>query len=81
MQIPGSKEPAQFRGGSTVVVDLSKPEVQYVIYKNVDSETRRDRTATFIQNNLRDPLRTLLIAPNQKEPFAALHAVPNLGGF
>jgi hypothetical protein len=81
IQIPGSPTPAEFHGGSTVVVDLSKPEVQYVIYKNVDSKARQDRTAAFLADNLRDPLRTLLIAPNQKEPFAALHAVANIGGF
>jgi hypothetical protein len=81
IQIPGSPTPAEFHGGSTVVVDLSKPEVQYVIYKNIDSESRQDRTAAFLASNLRDPLRKLLIAPSQKEPFAALHAVANLGGF
>jgi hypothetical protein len=81
IQIPGSPTPAAFHGGATIVVDLSKPEVQYVIYKNIDSKARQDRTAAFLADNLRDPLRALLIAPDQKEPFAALHAVANLGGF
>jgi hypothetical protein len=64
-----------FHGGSTMLVDLSVPEVKYCITKNVDSETRRDRTAAFVRAAAADPLRQLFFTANRKEPFAALHAL------
>ena len=65
--------PHTFRGGSTLVVDLSKPGVDYAIRKDIKSEKRQERTAAFVGNALRDPLQALLIRKN-REPFAALHA-------
>lgn len=68
-----------FRGGSTLVVDLSKPAVQYAIRKNINSESRQQRTAAFLTDMESDPLKALLIAPDKKEPFAALHLDTNIG--
>ncbi|HXE04397.1 MAG TPA: S8 family serine peptidase [Bryobacteraceae bacterium] len=78
IQIEGSSEPHTFLGGSTVVVDLSKPAIDYVIYKRIDSENRLDRTKAFLRDQLSDPVRALLISPKQKEPFAALHALAGM---
>jgi hypothetical protein len=71
-----SKMPGHtFRGGSTLVVDLSVPAVKYAIYKRLSSENRQDRTAAFVRNAMDDPLRALFFAPDQKEPFAILHSL------
>ncbi|MGA9767406.1 MAG: S8 family serine peptidase [Blastocatellia bacterium] len=68
-----------FRGGSTLVVDLSVPEVKYRISKNINSESRQERTAAFIREAAADPLRALFFAPDRREPFAALHALADDG--
>ena len=68
-----------FRGGSTLVVDLSMPEVKYRIVKNIGSEERQERTAAFIREAAADPLRALFFAPDRREPFAALHALADDG--
>ena len=68
-----------FRGGSTLVVDLSVPEIKYCIFKNIASENRQERTAAFIRAAATDPLRALFFAPNRREPFAALHALADDG--
>jgi hypothetical protein len=62
-----------FRGGSTLVVDLSIPAVKYRIIKNIGSTQRRARTAAFVQAAKADPLRGLVFGL-RREPFAALHA-------
>ncbi len=64
-----------FRGGVTLVVDLSIPAVKYRIYKHLLSESRQERTAAFIRAAVADPLRALFLAPDRDEPFAVLHAV------
>jgi hypothetical protein len=64
-----------FRGGSTLIVDLSVPEVKYRIIKNISSNDRQDRTAAFIREAAADPLRALFFAPDRREPFAALHSL------
>ena len=63
-----------FRGGTTVVVDLSPEAVRYRIGKGINNKARRERTAKFRQEIAHDPLRGLLFADDRKEPFAALHA-------
>lgn len=68
-----------FRGGSTLVVDLSIPAVKYRIVKNINSPDRRERTAAFIREAATDPLRGLFFAPNRSEPFAALHSFADEG--
>jgi hypothetical protein len=68
-----------FRGGSTLVVDLLKPEVKYRIVKNISSEQRRQRTAEFVRDSAADPLRALFFAADRAEPFAALHALTEAG--
>jgi hypothetical protein len=61
-----------FRGGSTLLVDLSVPEIKYCIRKRVISDTRRARTENHLRMVAADPLRALFLAP-EREPFALLH--------
>lgn len=68
-----------FRGGSTLVVDLSVPAIKYRIVKNIDSDKRQERTAAFIREAADDPLRALFFAPDRREPFAALHSLADDG--
>jgi hypothetical protein len=68
-----------FRGGSTLVVDLSVPEVKYRIVKRIASEDRRARTAQFMRAAAADPLRGLFFGPERREPFAALHSLADDG--
>jgi subtilisin family serine protease len=68
-----------FRGGSTLVVDLSHPAVKYRIVKNINSGERQRRTAAFIREAAADPLRALFFSPTRREPFAALHALADDG--
>lgn len=70
--VPGEK--MVFRGGSTLVVDLTEPGIKYAIYKNIASDTREKRTQSFLQLAAADPLRSLLLL-DRREPFAALHNV------
>ena len=83
IEVPENKQdgtPAHvFRGGSTLVVDLSVPEVKYRIIKNVKSTNRQQRTAAFVRDAAADPLRALFFAPERREPFAALHALADDG--
>jgi hypothetical protein len=68
-----------FRGGSTLIVDLTVPEIKYRIVKNIGSADRQGRTAEFVRSVAADPLRRLLFSPDRKEPFAALHALADDG--
>ncbi|HEX3556811.1 MAG TPA: S8 family serine peptidase [Thermoanaerobaculia bacterium] len=83
IEVPANKQdgtPAHvFRGGSTLVVDLSVPEVKYRIIKNIKSTNRQKRTADFVNKAAADPLRALFFAPDRPEPFAALHALADDG--
>jgi len=54
--------------------------VKYKIVKNMDSESRRARTEAFVRDVAADPVRSLFLAPNRPEPFAALHAIADTGG-
>lgn len=73
--------PRQFLGGSTIVVDLCAPPIKYRIMKRVDSANREARTAAFLRAASQDPLRALLVAPEQKEPFTLLHSLTSESGF
>jgi subtilisin family serine protease len=64
-----------FRGGTTLVVDLTAPRIAYAVFKRLASENRRTRTAAFVTDVARDPLRSLLLSPDRREPFAALHTL------
>jgi hypothetical protein len=81
LPVAGSAQPHIFRGGSTLVVDLAAPAIEYKITKRIDSETRQQRTAAFLQDAMADPLRALLLVPKRDEPFAALHLLADVGGF
>jgi subtilisin family serine protease len=73
--------PREFLGGSTIVVDLFAPAIKYRIVKRVGSANREARTAAFLRASSQDPLRALLVAPDQKEPFALLHSLTGDSGF
>jgi hypothetical protein len=79
IEIEGTSQQQTFRGGSTIIVDLTGPAVQYAIIKNIDSANRQQRTTDFLKAALADPVQALLLAPNQPERFAALHALAELG--
>lgn len=79
IEVEGASGPHTFRGGSTIIVDLAKPAVQYAIIKNIDSQNRQNRTTEFLKRALQDPVQALLLVPNQKERFAALHSLAELG--
>lgn len=68
-----------FRGGSTLIVDLSIPKIKYRICKNIKSQDRQARTAAFVREAAADPLRALFFAPDRREPFAALHTLADDG--
>src|SRR5262249_32835328 len=59
LPVEGSAEPQIFRGGSTLIVDLTRAAIEYKITKRLDSETRQQRTVAFLQDALADPLRAL----------------------
>jgi hypothetical protein len=73
--------PHDFLGGSTIVVDLGGPAIKYRIMKRVDSTNRENRTTAFLRAAKDDPLRALLVSPDQKEPFALLHSLTGDSGF
>ncbi len=79
LEIDGSSTPQKFRGGSTLIVDLAKPAVEYAIIKNIASPNRLQRTSDFLKVALQDPVQALLLAPDRKERFAALHSLAELG--
>jgi len=83
MLVKKSKETATprhfFRGGSTLVVDLSIPDVKYRIVKPITGKERRARTADFIRQAANDPLRALFFSNDRSEPFAALHSLADEG--
>ena len=70
----------KFRGGSTLVVDLTTADaVKYRIIKNIESGSRQKSTAAFVQSAMADPLRALLVAPAGNEHFLALHSLADEG--
>jgi len=79
IEVEGSSQPQKFRGGSTLIVDLAKPAVEYAIIKNIASPNRFQRTTDFLTSALQDPVQALLLAPDRKERFAALHSLAELG--
>jgi uncharacterized membrane protein YebE (DUF533 family) len=56
-------------------VDLTKQEIKYRIMKRVASANREARTTAFLQQALKDPLKSLMLAADRKEPFALLHSL------
>ena len=74
LKLNGTDEPHDFRGGTTIIIDLAKVAIQYAIVKRLNSETREERTIAFMQQAMQDPLQRLLLTPSQ-EPFGALHTL------
>jgi hypothetical protein len=73
--------PHDFLRGSTIIVDLSGPAIKYRIMKRVDSAARESRTTAFLRAAKNAPLSALLVASDQKEPFALLHSLTGDSGF
>ena len=67
--------PRPFFGGSTIILDLTRPEIKYRVVKRVASMNREARTAAFLRDALQDPLKALMLAADRKEPFALLHSL------
>ena len=64
----------RFRGGSTLVVDLTSPELlKYRIVKHIGDAQRRAAARDFAAHIDADPLRRLFLSAT--EPFAALHQI------
>lgn len=75
---PVDRSDFPFRGGSTLVVDLTKPELPtYVIVKRIDNRVRNEAANAFASQIDEDPLRRLFF--NATEPFAALHQLAEHG--
>ena len=74
LTLNGTDEPHDFRGGTTIIIDLAKVAIQYAIVKRLNSETREERTIAFMKQAMQDPLQRLLLTPSQ-EPFGALHTL------
>lgn len=68
-----------FRGGTTLIVDLATQRVTYSISKRVGSTTRLERTRDYVRRLASDPAGALLLSEDQqREPFAALHALGSM---
>jgi hypothetical protein len=67
-------QPTVFRGGSTLVVDLAEPAIQYVISKDVNSEGRVRRTVEFLRGLVVNSAFALAQSTQREEPFALIHA-------
>ncbi len=64
----------KFRGGCTLLVDLSTCDVRYSIYKNIDSENRLARQRTYLTGEANASLRATYFGDRlEHEPFALLH--------
>jgi subtilisin family serine protease len=74
LKLNGTDEPHDFRGGTTIIIDLAKVAIQYAIVKRLNSDTREERTIAFMKQAMQDPLQRLLLTPTQ-EPFGALHTL------
>ena len=74
LKLNGTDEPHDFRGGTTIIIDLAKVAIQYAIVKRLNSDTREERTIAFVKQAMQDPLQRLLLTPSQ-EPFGALHTL------
>jgi hypothetical protein len=68
---PGRKESPtfEFMSGSTLVIDLKEPKLQYVIVKNANAPQRIQRTREFLGKHAAMGLS----AYAAQEPFALLH--------
>ena len=77
--VPGAAIDPMHRGGSTLIVDLDAPAIQYAVFKRISSQTRERRASEYLAGVYADPLRALLLAPGRDEPFAALHLLAGVG--
>ena len=75
IDVPNSKGGYQFLGGSTLIIDLKKPELKYAIRKRIDQKDREQATAAFVSHALADPVTALLFDQDRLDRFAALHSL------
>ena len=70
-----------FRGGSTLVVDLARPDSPtYQIVKSLRNAERQGAVSQFAHAVADDPLQRLFFSPDGGEPFAALHELADQEG-
>jgi hypothetical protein len=72
----GDGETITFRGGCTLVLDLSVPEVHYCITKSIIDNERLQRQLSFQRDGVGASLQATYLAENGRvnEPFALLHS-------
>jgi subtilisin family serine protease len=78
ISVPGASEPMKFHGGSTLIIDLKKPELKYAIRKRIWNDEREAGTRAFLERTLQNPLMAMLLDPARLDRFAALHALADL---
>jgi hypothetical protein len=73
---PAGKPGARFRGGCTILIDLAKANVSYLVRKKVESPERMTSQMGFAAAS-GDDLRGNYFAPSAgaREPFALMHRV------
>ena len=81
LAVEGSAQPQIFRGGSMLVVDLSKPAIEYKITKRIDSATRQQRTAAFLRDTLADPLQRCCSYPIEMSHLRCCTRLPTSAVF
>jgi hypothetical protein len=79
LTVEGATDNHVIRGGSTLIVDLSKPAVQYAIVKRILSPAREQSARAFLEQAQKDPLQALFVAPNRRDRFALLHSQGHFG--
>lgn len=63
----------KFRGGSTLLVNMTTGKVRYCIIKDTASQTRRRRQADYISGAGGSSLSAMYFGQDFDEPFAMLH--------
>lgn len=61
-----------FRGGSSVIIDMSNYEIKYIIKKSVSNSDRLIRQLEYVISNMNESENNALLM-QAGEPFAALH--------
>jgi hypothetical protein len=72
----GEGQAITFRGGCTLVLDLSVPEVRYCITKSIIDNDRLQRQIGFQRDGVGASLHATYLGENgnANEPFALLHS-------
>jgi hypothetical protein len=72
---PGKQPPAdfKFRGGCTLLVDMTTRKVRYAVSKDIRSRQRMERQRRYLFEGDEVSLRATYFARGSDEPFAFLH--------